>query len=166
MPHAAEVIRIVRAVASALDYAHGRDVVHGNVHPKHVLLNRSGHVSIIGFAEAGSGSTEEMIIGNPHHFAPEQLAHFESTVPQSDIYALAEIAFLLLSGTFPFQGTADIVDLWNRKRFGPVPRIRDRRPELSFGVDLTLQRAMAIRPEERFPSAGQFVEELSVGLNC
>jgi serine/threonine protein kinase len=164
-PHPAEVVRIVRSVASALDYAHARDVVHGNVHPKHVLLSRSGHVSMIGFAEVNSESPDGMIFGNPQYVAPEQLAGFDA-VPSTDVYGLAEIAFLLLSGTFPFKGTAGIIELMDRKRFGPVPSIRDRRPELSCRVDLTLQRAMALRPDERFPSAGQFVEELGVALKC
>jgi serine/threonine-protein kinase len=164
MPGPAEVVRIARAVAAALDYAHGRDVVHGNVHPNHVLLSRTGHVWLIGFAEVGVGYPEEMIFGNPHHLAPEQFCGFETAVPQTDVYALAEVVFLLLSGSFPFQGVESTIDLFERKRSGPAPSIRGRRPELPRTVDLTLQRAMSVRPEDRFRSAGQFVEELDGAL--
>jgi serine/threonine-protein kinase len=161
-PEPVEVVRIARAVASALDYAHGRGVVHGDVHPKHVLLDRTGYVWLTGFAEVGCGRPEEMCFGNPHHLAPEQFTGFENTVPQTDVYALGEVAFLLLTGSFPFRG--GIFELLERKRSGPVPSIRERRPELPRLVDLTLQRAMAVRPEDRFRSAGKLVEELDAGF--
>jgi serine/threonine protein kinase len=164
LPESADVVRITRAVASALDYAHGRGVMHGDVHPKHVLLDRTGHVWVTGFAEVGSGRPDSMCFGNPHHLAPEQLDGVEKTVPQTDVYALAEVTFLLLTGFFPFQGVEGIVELFERKRSGPVPDILEHRPELPRAVDLTLRRAMAVRPEDRFRSAGQLVDELDSAL--
>jgi serine/threonine-protein kinase len=163
LPESAEVVRIARPVASVLDYAHGRGVVHGDVHPKHVLLDRTGYVWLTGFAEVGCGRPEEMCFGNPHHLAPEQFTGFENTIPQTDVYALAEVVFLLLTGSFPFQGVTRI-ELFERKRFGPVPSIRERRPDLPHSVDHALHRAMAMRPEERFRSAGELVEELDRAL--
>lgn len=155
-----ELVRIVRDVAAALDYAHGRNVVHGSVHPKHILLDQTGHVSVVGFGEVWPSYPEGMIFGNPHFLAPEQFAGFDKTVPQTDVYALAEVVFLLLSGSFPFRGAEGSEHLLRRKSSGPLPSVRACRPELPRGVDLTLQKAMALRPEERFPSAGKFVEEL------
>jgi serine/threonine-protein kinase len=163
LPDPAEVVRIARPLAAALDYAHRRDVMHGNVHPKHVLLDRTGYVWLTGFAEVGPGYPEEMCFGNPHHLAPEQFAGLEKAVPQTDVYALAEIAFLLLTGSFPFQGIAGI-ELFERKRSGPLPSVRERRPELPHSVDLALQRGMAVRTEDRFRSAGQLVEQLDGAL--
>ncbi len=159
LPDVSEILRIVLAAAKALDFAHGRKVVHGNVHPKNILLDRTGHVWLIGFGDVCSEYPEEMCFGNPHYLAPEQLHSFDQTVPQSDVYALAEVAFLLLNGSFPFQNLA-ILDLLNWKRSGFVPSIREIKPKLPHPVDTTFQRAMALRPEDRFPSAGQFVTEL------
>jgi eukaryotic-like serine/threonine-protein kinase len=105
-----------------------------------------------------------MCFGNPHFLAPEQLAGFAKTVPQTDVYALAEVVFLLLSGSFPFHGAVGIADLFDRKLSGALPSIRGCRPELPRRVELTLQRAMAVRPEDRFRSAGKFVEELDGAL--
>jgi serine/threonine-protein kinase len=155
-----EVVRIARSVASALDYAHSRNIVHGDVHPKHILLEHTGHVFLIGFGEIGPGRPEAMFFGNPHHLAPEQFAEFGKNVPQTDQYALAEVVFHLLTRSFPFQGDYSLVDLYERKRSGPVPTIRKCRPDLPRSVDRVLQRAMAVRPEDRFRSAGQLVEKL------
>ena len=112
-----EIVRIARLVAAALDYAHRHDVIHGSVHPKHILLDRTGHVALIGFAEVGPKRPEGMRYGNPHFLAPEQLAGIEKAVPQTDVYALAEVVFLLLSGSFPFQGTIGIADLFEAQAF-------------------------------------------------
>jgi serine/threonine protein kinase len=160
LPDHDELVRIVRHVAAVLDYAHGRNVVHGSVHPKHILLDRTGHVSVIGFGAVWPRYPEGMVFGNPHFLAPEQFAGLDKTVPQTDVYALAEVVFLLLSGYFPFQGAEGIEQLFRRKCSGPAPSVRVCRPELPRGADLTLQKAMALRPEERFRTAGKFVEEL------
>jgi serine/threonine-protein kinase len=164
LPHHGEVIRIASQIAAALDYSHGRNVVHGNVHPKHILLDRCAHVFLIGFGELGPRHPEGMLLGNPHFLAPEQFDDLDRTVPQTDIYEMGEIVFLLLTGSFPFQGCEGIEKLLNRKRSVQAPSIRERRPELPGRVDLALQRAMALRPEDRYLSAGQFVEELVSAL--
>jgi serine/threonine protein kinase len=164
LPHQSEVVRIARFVAAALDYAHGRNIVHGNVHPKHVLQDRTGHVFLIGFGEIGPRCPEGMILGNPHLMAPEQFAGPDKTVPQTDVYGLAEVVFLLLTGSFPFREAGGIEQLLIWKRSVKAPSIRGRRPELSRRIDLTLQQAMAFRPEDRYRSAGQFVEELDQAM--
>jgi eukaryotic-like serine/threonine-protein kinase len=155
-----ELVRVVREVAAALDHAHGRNVVHGNVHPEHILLDRTGHVSVVGFGEVWPRYPEVMVLGNPHFLAPEQIGGLDKTVPQTDVYALAEVVFWLLSGSFPFQGAEGTLQLLERKCSGPAPSLRGRGRELPCGADVTLQKAMALRPEERFRSAGKFVEEL------
>jgi serine/threonine-protein kinase len=63
-----EVARIIADVAAALDYAHGREVVHGFVHPRHVLMGNDGSAWLIGFGE--SPPTEPTALGNPLHLGP------------------------------------------------------------------------------------------------
>ena len=164
LPAPSEIVRIAGQVAGALDYAHGRDLVHGNLHPKHILLDRTGHVRLIGFGELGPVRPYG-VVGNPHFLAPEQVDNSGRVVPQTDVYGLAEVVFLLLTGSFPFQGAEGIGQLLERKRSARAPSIRERRPELPRRVDLVLQRAMALRPEHRHPSAGQFVEDLGRALH-
>lgn len=159
----ARLMQIVNSVGVALDYAHDSGIVHGNLHPKHILLDETDHASLIGFAELGSGR-HCRVFGNPHHLAPEQ-CESNSTLPATDVYALAEVCYLCLCGLFPFGDAGGAVDLLKRKRVGPIPSIRERRPELSKRVDKILQRGMAISPEQRFPSAGEFSREFSAALS-
>jgi serine/threonine-protein kinase len=159
----ARLLRIVAATAQALDYAHGRGIVHGDLHPKHVLLDHDDHPWLIGFGEVPAEGPVDIPIGNPHHRAPEQLES-NSTVPATDVYALAEVSYLCLCDCFPFGSCGGILKLLERKRSGPIPSIRERRPDLSRRVDQVLQRGMAIHPDERYPSAGEFAKALAAAL--
>jgi len=165
LPHA-EVVQILRRVAAALDFAHARGVVHGNLHPKHILQDQTGHIFLIGFGDVAPESSEVKWLGNPHFLAPEQFADFGHIVPETDIYQLSELAFLLLTGSFPFGGTggSGIGQLLKVKRTGPVPSIRPYRPDLPRSVDSVLKRAMGLQPKARFASANLFVEELTDAL--
>lgn len=163
LPQECEVVRIAKLVAAALDYSHGRNIVHGYVHPKHIMLDQTGQVFLFGFGEIGPECREWMVLGDPHFQAPEQIDGLGKTVPQTDVYGLAEVVFLLLTGFFPFGGEG-IPELFRRKRSRQSPSIRKHRPELPRKVDLTLQRAMALRPEDRYRSPGKFVEELELAL--
>lgn len=158
-----QLICIVQSVAMALDDAQGGGLVHGNLHPRHILVDNIDHVWLIGFAEFGSVDCSEFRFGNPHHFASEQL-ECNLTTPAADIYALAEVCYLCLCGSYPFANCGGIESVMECKQKGRIPRIRERRPDLSQRVDDILQRGMAISPTERYSSAGEFAKELSVAL--
>jgi serine/threonine protein kinase len=96
---AEETTAILQRVAATLDYAQGRGIVHGFVHPRHILRGNDGTIWVIDFAE---WPPPDGVMSNPVHHAPEQLAATEIT-PQTDVYALAETAFWMLSGVHPFQ---------------------------------------------------------------
>ena len=160
LPDHREVVRLVRQVAAALDYAHGRNIVHGYVHPKHILMDSTRHVFLTGFGKIGPNVDESMALGNPHFLAPEQIEGSDSTVPQTDVYGLAEVIFRFLTGSYPFQKAVGVERLLKMKMAVQPPSIRNFRPELPRRVDFTLRKAMALRPENRHRSAGQFVEEL------
>jgi serine/threonine protein kinase len=98
----AEVARIISDVAAALDYTHGQGIVHGFVHPRHVLLGNDGAVWLIGFGEYPP--SDPVALGNPLHLAPEQFEAEGTLTPASDVYALAETALWLLCGQHPFAG--------------------------------------------------------------
>jgi serine/threonine-protein kinase len=157
------LLRIIAATAQALDYAHGRGIVHGDLHPKHILLDHDDHPWLIGFGEVSSRGRGDIPFGNPHHRAPEQLES-NATVPATDIYALAEVSYLCLCGCFPFANSDGILKMLERKRSGPIPSIRERRPDLSKRLDRVLQRGMAIHPDERYPSAGEFAKALATAI--
>ena len=157
------LLPILAATAEAVDYAHGRGIVHGDLHPKHILMDADAHVWLIGFREYGPEWPTDQPFGNLHHLAPEQLEG-DSAARATDIYALAEVSYLCLCASFPFSHE-DARSMLERKRRGPVPSLRERRPDFSRRLDNILQRAMAIRPDERYSSASEFVQSLSVEIN-
>jgi len=147
--------QVVNQIAEALEYAHGRNVIHGNLHPKHILLDRQHRVRLIGFGEIGPRLPPGIPVGNPHFLAPEQIRG-ETAVPATDIYALSEVAYFGLCGSLPFAGDAGIMSLLELKRASAPPSIRKRRPDLPTPVGEVLQRGMAIQPRHRFASAKEF----------
>ena len=158
---AKEVVALIDAIASAVDHAHSLGVVHGDLHPRHIMCDTRGHPWIFGFAEYPL-PLGEMAGGDPHHFAPEQFSS-DTTLPASDIFALAEIAFLCMVGSYPFanRGISELIE-WRRSGF--TPSIRERRAGMSRKLDLVLQRGMAMLPEERHPYAGAFAEAFRTAL--
>lgn len=156
------LVQIIDLIARGIDYAHSRGVVHGNLHPKHILVDDKAHPWIIGFGEVTS-DRHGFPFGNPHHLAPEQIFS-NSIVPASDIYALAEVSFLCLCGSFPFAGHNGTQSMLNQKRLGPVPSIRQRYGDISERVDQVLQRGMAIGTDERYASADDFSKSFSAAV--
>jgi serine/threonine protein kinase len=154
-----EVTSIIAEVAAALDYAHGRGVVHGFVHPRHVLMGNDGHAWLIGFGEYPP--TGPAAQGNPLHLAPEQLEAQGAAVPASEVYALAETALWLLCGRHPFAGLR-ATDLIVAKRTVQLRReARELRPGIPPAVEQVLRRGLAPDPADRYAEAGEFVNALA-----
>jgi serine/threonine protein kinase len=98
---AGEVVRVIRDVAAALDYAHGRGIIHGHLHPKHILLDAGGFTRLIGFGEYPLPGGA--VLGNPLHLAPEQFSSAGPLTTRTDVYALAETAYWMLCGKHPYH---------------------------------------------------------------
>jgi serine/threonine protein kinase len=154
-----EVARIIAEIAAALDYAHGLGVVHGLVHPRHVLLGNDGAVWVIGFGEYPP--TEPVALGNPLHLAPEQLEPDGTVTPASDVFALSETALWLLCGRHPFGGFP-ATELLAAKRTGRLRRqIRELLPGVSPALEQVLRRGLAAEPAGRYAKASEFATALA-----
>jgi serine/threonine-protein kinase len=151
-----EVVHLVRRIANALDYTHGRGVIHGHLHPKHILLAADRSPRLTGFGAYPLDT--DMVFGNPLHLAPEQIYGQGPWTTQTDVYALAETAFWILTGSHPFNTEEMMV----RKTLPPFPSVRELRPDLSPAVDAVLQRGMTPQPAYRFDSASEFAEALAL----
>jgi serine/threonine-protein kinase len=152
-----DVVRIVREVSEALDCAHARRVIHGNLHPKHILLTADRQPRLIGFGEY---PPPDHLIGNPIHLAPEQLLECAQATPQTDVYSLSESVFWTLSGTHPYK-TQNSMQLLEAKKTGPSQTLRELRPDLSSRIDAVLRKGMAPKPKDRFQSARELAESLA-----
>src|SRR5690606_10089445 len=105
LPPHGEVVRIGRDIASALDFAHDRGIIHRDVKPSNVLITAEGRVLLSDFGlvlDRQEGSSGE-VLGSPGYVAPEQALRSASAVPQSDLYSLAVILYEMLVGRLPFD---------------------------------------------------------------
>ena len=160
------IITILRGAADALDYAHGRGVVHRDVKPQNILLDEAERVYLADFGIAkmveGSGALTQtgMITGTPQYMAPEQ-ATGQPVDQRVDIYALGVVAYEMLTGRVPFSADTPVAVLMKHVTEPmPIP------PASSVPEPLVraLLKAMAKKPEERWPTAGAFVRALEHGL--
>jgi eukaryotic-like serine/threonine-protein kinase len=164
----AQALRWLEQAAAAIDAAHRQGVVHRDIKPANLLLDRNGnvHVADFGIASAaglGSLTLTGMVLGTAGYLSPEQ-ARGEKAVPASDVYALAIVAYELLSGERPFandSATAEAVAHAN----APVPSIVARCKNLPREVDPVFQRALAKDPKARYPTAADFVAALRDALS-
>src|SRR5215207_2289044 len=161
-----DALAVLRRVASALDHAHDAGVVHRDVKPANVLLGRDGSVKLadLGIAQAADFTRVThagAIVGTPAYMAPEQLDGREAT-RASDVYALASMAHLMLTGSKPRTGDSPMA-LANAT-LKPPPDLRDALPGAPAGAARALARGMATDPAERPRSATAFVDALEEGF--
>lgn len=142
---AGEVLAIVTAVAEALDYAHQRGLLHLDVKPANILLDRGAGGQRILLSDFGI--TKGATVG---YTAPEQLTGADDPgfAGRADQYALAATAFHLLTGAPPIEYTGVA---------GPPPRLSDQRPELAR-LDEVFSKALAANPADRFATCGEFAD--------
>lgn len=153
----------LREAAMALDYAHHRGVIHRDVKLSNFLLDRERalHVADFGIAQLGTEDTlssNGQLLGTAAYLAPERALGLPAT-ESSDRYALAVAAFELLVGERPF--TAGRFAAQARQHVEePPPRASQRSHTLPAAIDAVLVRAMAKEPDERYATAGEFVDAL------
>jgi eukaryotic-like serine/threonine-protein kinase len=165
-----EIGLIVQQAASALQYAHNHQVVHQDVKPSNFLLRRSEDASgrpdlmlaDFGVAKSASStaSVSQSVRGTPAYMAPEQ---WEGTpVPATDQYALAIMAYDLLTGHPPFQGGLGQV-MYQHLHVTPQPP-GTLNPRVPADLDTVLLHALAKKPEERFASISAFARAFQQAL--
>src|SRR6476646_6014203 len=152
-------VQLAREMADALDHAHRHGIVHRDVKPENVLL-QGDHAVVADFGIAlalehagGDRLTRTGIaIGTPQYMAPEQASGERAIDARADVYALGAVLHEMLAGESPCAASSRAAVLW-RVRNEPATALATHRIDVAPFLDAAVSRAMAKRPEDRFPSA-------------
>jgi len=154
-----EVRRILAEVAGALDYAHVRGVIHRDIKPDNILLDRdSGRAMVtdFGIARAVEGGTRLTLtgiaVGTPTYMSPEQAVGEREIDGRSDLYSLAVVGYQMLTGRVPFTAGNSLALLLKHVNEAPRP-IHELRPDAPRPLRDALERALMKSPEDRWPTA-------------
>jgi serine/threonine protein kinase len=172
------VARIVSQLARALNAAHSAGITHGDLKPSNIFVRTSSHgapiATLSDFGQAfltplaaeraanERGEQNQWALDQLRFAAPEQLQGV--VAPATDQYALAAVAYYLLTGSHVFSGTArQVLSAITRDPITPPSALN---PSQDRGVDRVLQRALAKQPEQRFPSVQAFAEAFTGAIDA
>lgn len=160
------IARWLSQIASALDYAHNRGIVHRDIKPGNILMDRAGNVYLADFGVARIAGRSQITMigvqmpGTVHYMSPEQVAGKPDIDGRSDIYSLGILTYVLLALQYPYDSP-------NEQQVGlmhmsaPIPHITDVKPDLPPEIDEVLTRALAKLPSQRYPTAGAFAADFT-----
>jgi beta-lactam-binding protein with PASTA domain/tRNA A-37 threonylcarbamoyl transferase component Bud32 len=151
-------------VASALEFAHRRGVIHRDVKPGNVLIDHSGQVKVTDFGIARAVGAREgltqtgAVMGTATYFSPEQAQGYPVDA-RSDVYALGVVLYEMVAGRPPFAGDNPVAIAYKHVKEEPE-RLASIQPAVPPDFEAIVAKAMAKDPEDRYPSA----EELRLDL--
>ncbi len=159
-----EVIEIFAVLAPALDYAHEKGIIHRDLKPANILFDQDKRPYLSDFgiaklAEAGATLTGDAIIGTPAYMSPEQVRGESDLDGRSDLYSLGIILFEMLTGKLPFEANSPTGQMMKHLT-APVPDILEFVADLPPDMQMIIERILAKRPDDRFASAAELVQEM------
>ena len=165
VPDLDELVRPMRQVSQALDYAHLQGIIHRDLKPGNIMLDEGGNAYLSDFGIArvmGSDLTGSAIIGTPAYMSPEQ-ANGIGIDGRSDIYSLGVVLFELITGREPYQAETPMALLLKHLN-EPMPPAREFREGISDAVEHVLAKSTAKDPDERYSSAREMSDAFEQAL--
>jgi eukaryotic-like serine/threonine-protein kinase len=165
LPSLGEVAELLQQLASALTYAHSRNIIHRDVKSSNVMFDALGSAYLVdfGIVKLLDGSLSltgsDVVIGTPAYMSPEQWLGQEIT-PATDQYALGSLIYLLLTGVLPFNSISIPTSMYHQVNEAPEP-IHVKRKEIPEAVSNVVQWALAKDPLDRYPTVKTFAETFS-----
>lgn len=159
-----EATDIISGILDGLAHAHSKSIIHRDIKPSNILVTSEGKPLIVDFGLARSISEDKQLtmagemVGTAYFMSPEQ--GLAGTVDsRADLYAAGATYYYILAGAYPFEGKSSMEVI--HKHIGePVPNIILKRPEVPLWAARVIERLMRKKPEDRYQSAAEVVEEL------
>jgi len=156
-------VSIARQVAEGLGEAHRLGVVHRDLKPGNIMIDKEGSAKIMDFGIARSllrvGTTAEgAVIGTPEYMSPEQVEGKPADV-RADIYALGVILFEMVTGRPPFEGETALA-VAHKHKYEPAPDPRTLNPQLPVALGRLILRSMEKEREKRYQTAAELLADL------
>ncbi|HEY2852038.1 MAG TPA: serine/threonine-protein kinase [Gemmatimonadaceae bacterium] len=164
----ADAVRWLREVAWALAYAHARGVIHRDVKPENIMIERGSNRAIVtdfGIARVEFGpvlAQDALIVGTASYMSPEQIRG-EGLDGRSDLYSLGVVGFVLLTGKLPFNA-ASVSALLDAHTREPAPPIASVVPSVPAPIASVIDRCLAKEREGRFPTGESLADALEKAL--
>jgi serine/threonine-protein kinase PpkA len=156
----ADALNYARQIGEALQVLHTAHVVHRDLKPSNLMLTDDNRVILIDFGsaslhtEASDLSRSDLCTGTPYYVCPEQIANRDPD-GRGDLYSLGVVLYEMLTGTLPYTGS-NLTEIFAGHRSAPVPRL----PRHVLRYQPIIERLMAKDPDERYPTATLFLEDL------
>ncbi len=164
-----KAIALVLQILDGLEAIHAAGLVHRDVKPSNILIDKQGKAIVVDFGLARTDQEGEVltsdgvIVGTPTYMAPEQAGGRTDQIgPWTDLYSLGVVFYRMVTGRIPFDGPP--LAVLGRILHEPLPRPSQFRPDLDRGVEGILLKALAKEPAARFQTARQFADALR--LSC
>jgi len=163
-----DAAQVIIRLASALDAAHQKGVIHRDLKPGNILFDQYNNAFLSDFgiariAEAGATLTGSNILGTPAYMSPEQVQGEKDLDGRSDIYSLGVLFYQMLVGNTPYQATTP-AKIMMMHILEPVPNLVEALPDVSPEVEAWFRKTLAKDPDERFASAGEMAAALQSAL--
>src|SRR5215216_5590894 len=158
-----EAVAYAIEIGRALEAAHASKLVHRDVKPQNVLIDRDGRAKVTDFGIARSLEAQGLtatgrVLGTTDYVSPEQALGHEVT-GQSDIYSLGIVVYEMLTGETPFKADTQVAVAMRHVR-DPLPDVQRRRPEISAALAAVVERATAKETQNRYQDVGAMVHDL------
>jgi serine/threonine-protein kinase len=181
-----ELITRLQSVCETIAYAHSRNILHRDLKPSNVMLGRFGETLVVDWGlartltdgkhrlerdEVGTatswGSSEHLEVvtksvglkGTPAYMSPEQADGLGTLSAASDVYSLGATLYAILTARAPYQGPSYDIVMMLRRRRPPAP-LRAIQPDVPRALEAVCRKAMALDPNDRYPSAGALANDL------
>lgn len=162
------ILDILRPVCEALEYAHGQGVLHRDVKPSNVLIERDGKVFVTDFGlakmvQSGDATiSQDRMIGTPQYISPEQ-AKGEAVDQRTDLYSLGVVLYEMVVGRVPYTADTPFAVVHDHI-FSPLPLPSRVNPAVPPAVEQVILKALAKAPADRYQTALEFFRSLAAAV--